>query len=414
MRKLLEKILKVLSVAVLKKQKPQIVTITGSIGKTSVKEAVFFALKQNLAVRTNIKSYNNEIGVPLTIIGETSPGKNIFGWAIIFLKALGLACFKSKAYPKILVLEIGADKKGDLKYLMDILKFGNLKVAVLTAVSPAHLEALGTLRDVYNEKCVPFTYLKQGAFAVIANDDVNIEKVKSFIPQGVQVVTYGILNKANVFAQNIVVNERGVECNILANGREEEFALKDGVAKHQLYSVLAGVACGVVFSLGLQTTLKAIAFYEMPNGRLKKIAGINNSLLLDDTYNASPKATKSALGALSNLNFGKRKIAVLGDMLELGSDSKKYHKEIIEFAKNLKLDFLVTFGENFAGISSDKHFLNHQEASSFLASLIKDGDVVLLKGSQGVRIEKLTKALMARPEQAKNMLVRQESTWLKK
>ena len=142
MRKILQLQLKILAGLILKKYQPQVVGITGSVGKTTTKEAVSAVLSEKFAVRAPQKNYNNEIGVPLTIIGVDSPGSSLFGWFLVFLRAWRLLVVKDKNYPKIIILELGVDHPGDMRYLTRLAK---PQVGVVTTVSHSHLEFLGRL-----------------------------------------------------------------------------------------------------------------------------------------------------------------------------------------------------------------------------------------------------------------------------
>ncbi|MCG2690768.1 hypothetical protein L6249_01715, partial [Candidatus Parcubacteria bacterium] len=136
MKKIIQFKLKILAKMILAKYKPDVIGITGSVGKTSAKEAVYTALASKFNARRNIKNYNNEIGLPLTVIGVDSPGKSIFGWSAVFLKALKLILIKDVNYPRILILEMGVDRPGDMDYLNSIVK---CKIGIVTLIGPVHL-----------------------------------------------------------------------------------------------------------------------------------------------------------------------------------------------------------------------------------------------------------------------------------
>jgi len=149
MKKILFKMLKILATKILKKYRPLVIGITGSVGKTSTKEAIYALLRGHFKVRRNIKNYNNEIGVPLTIIGVETGNKNIFKWISIFFKALELIIVKDKEYPEMLVLEMGADKQGDIKYLVTLVP---CDISVVTAISRVHYEFFKSLESIIEEK----------------------------------------------------------------------------------------------------------------------------------------------------------------------------------------------------------------------------------------------------------------------
>ncbi len=154
--------------SIVKKYNPVVVGITGSVGKTSSKEAISLILSCQKRVRSNFSNYNNEFGLPLTIIGLKSPGKNLFKWVKVFVFATNLLLFKDKNYPEILVLEMGVDREGDMDYLLKIVKPDR---AVLTNISHSHLEYFGSIEKIKKEKVKLLQGLKKGGVAIINLDN---------------------------------------------------------------------------------------------------------------------------------------------------------------------------------------------------------------------------------------------------
>lgn len=414
MRNSITKILKKLTYKVLNKQCPNIITITGSIGKTSTKEGIYFAIKGLGGVRRSLKNYNNELGVPFTVAlwGAKAPGINLARWFLVFCRLCYFSAFKSKNYPKWLVLEIGSDKPGDLQYLMEMIPIGLLKCAVLTAVFGVHLEFFKIMEAVYQEKITPFKYVNNNGLILVNTDNCDIEKIKKDFGGGARIISYGFEKPADVAAFDFKIGDNGLNFKIKTPKGDFAFLLKEAISAYQCYPILAGAA--VAFNLGIEIHKALNGLKEKPPmlGRMHLIDGINGSLIIDDTYNSSPEAAKYALKALKELPREGRKIAVLGDMLELGQDSQKFHKEIGDLARGSGIDILITFGKEAKAIGQqEKHFTNHQEASDYLKNLIKLNDTILIKGSQGVRMEKIVKEIMAQPEQAKELLVRQTNEW---
>ena len=153
MKKILQLQLKILSRWIINKYKPKVIGITGSVGKTSTKEAIAHILQSKFKVRMTYKNYNNEIGLPLTIIGVKSPGSSLWGWIKVFCSALSLILFK-KNYPEVLVLEMGVDRPGDMAYLLSIV---SVDVAVVTGISHSHLEYFGSVVNIKKEKSLVLT-----------------------------------------------------------------------------------------------------------------------------------------------------------------------------------------------------------------------------------------------------------------
>lgn len=398
MKLFISKLLKILTKRVLAKQRPNIVTVTGSVGKTSTKEGIYFAIKGLGGVRRSLKNYNNELGVPFTVAlwGGKAPGKNLIRWKIVFLRLLYYSIFKSKKYPKWLVLEIGSDKPGDLQYLMEMIPSGLLKCAVLTAIFGVHLEFFKTISAIYQEKTTPFKYLASDGFILVNTDNCDIKNTK--------IISYGFEKPADIMAFDFRAGESGLNFKIKTPNGNYDFLLKQAISSYQCYPILAGVGVALNLGMDIQTALNGLKEKVPMPGRMRLIEGVNSSLLIDDTYNSSPEAAKYALKALKDLSRQGRKIAVLGDMLELGQDSTKFHQEIEDLAKQLGIDIVITFGK-------EKQFTDHQKASDYLKNLMKPEDTILIKGSQGVRMEKIVKEVMAHPETAKDLLVRQTEEW---
>jgi len=419
--------LRVLSKKIIKKYHPDVIGITGSIGKTSTKEAVALILGQRFRVRSNFKNYNNEIGLPLTIIGvDRSPGKNIFGWLEVFMQGLGLLCKKDQNYPEMLVLEMGADKPGDIAYLTDI---APCKVGVLTYISHAHTEYFKTIKKIAQEKRVIISHLTVDGFAVLNFDNElvmeNANKTKA------EVLTYGFKNGADFQATdvNILTDEKtgwpsGLNFKVLHKGSIVPVFLPGQMAEHLIPSALAGIAVGSIFGVNLVESADALRKLHTLPGHMRLIVGIKDTLIIDDTYNSSPDPTKSALETLGKIQLrpGAERYAVLGDMLELGAETENLHREIGFKVQETGIDFLITVGEaskhtaaaaREAGLGEHNiaSFADSVSAGKFLQEKLKEGDAVLVKGSQGCRMEKIVKEVMAEPLQAKELLVRQTGKW---
>ena len=404
MQKLVEKILKYLARRILYKQKPELVLVTGSIGKTSAKEAIYSVLSHKFLARKNIKNYNNELGVPLTIIGEAPPGKSVLGWTKILFKALSLICFKNSDFPKILVLEIAADKPGDLDYLMEIFKSSLIRASFLTAIAPVHLEFFHSMEHILEEKTIPFRYLNKESVAVVNLDNCEINKVKTYIKS--KLLTYGLSAEAQVRGKILKITERGIEFEVHYHHEKFNLILKDGVSSHQILPLLAGFSAGLCFGMNYNEIISGLTKYKITPGRMVKRKGIKETVIIDDSYNSSPVAAEKALIALAALPFGKRKIAVLGDMLELGEKSIDFHRQVLRKGIEIGIDCLVLFGEEqrkvFEELSDQKigqtkifYFADRQKLIDFLVGFINKGDIILVKGSRKMKLEKVVERLKA-------------------
>lgn len=423
MKSILQKILAIFAKKIIKKYQPKIVGITGSIGKTSAKEATFSILNEKFQVRQNIKNYNNELGVPLTIIGSKSKGKSVFGWLAVFVKAFKLLIIKSRNYPEVLVLEMGADKVGDIGYLVDIAK---PDVSVVTKVSPTHIEFFGSLEGIAKEKRKIVTCLTDADTAILNFDDRLVmamqDKTKA------KVITFGHSELADVSAvefqnetQDSVI--KGINFKIQYKGSTVPVFLPHVVGSHQTNSALIGAAVGLSLGMNLVDVSVGLKKYKSPKGRMNVIAGVKNSLIVDDTYNSSPEAASKAVESVAKLDFenSTRKVAILGDMLELGDISEKEHFNLGKKVGEDGFDLLIAVGQfrnevikgaKKAGLENCVEFENSKIALESITDLINDNDLILIKGSQGSRMERIVKKLMADPQSAKDLLIRQEKEWI--
>lgn len=419
---ILEKILKAMAAAVLFRHKPKIVAITGSVGKTSTKAAVFTVLSSKFFVRENEKNYNNELGIPLTIIGAGSGGSNIFKWIWVFLKWIFVLIFPR--YPEILVLELGVDHPGDMKYFMSFIK---PYVGIVTNVSFSHIEFFKTVDNIAKEKGKLIESLSQDGFAILNSDDEST--VKMGRTALAQVITFGQSEDAKINASHVTYNygesgPEGISFKLNYDGKNIPIRLKNILAAHYVYAAMAGIAAGIVFKINLVDIAKALESFHCPTGRMNLLRGINGSFIIDDTYNASPMSTIAALGVLEELK-AKRKIAVLGDMLELGDKTEFGHREVARKVSKIGANIFVAVGDRmkFAvaeliahGFSSSNifQFNNPDDAAKKIQEIAMEGDFILVKGSQGMRMEKVTKKIVADKDDVKNLLCRQSKEWRKK
>jgi UDP-N-acetylmuramoyl-tripeptide--D-alanyl-D-alanine ligase len=418
MRKILQKIIKFLAKLVVKRYQPKIVAITGSVGKTSTKEAIRTVLECKFRVQSTVLNQNNEIGVPLTILGEQSAGKNIFGWAMIFLRAIFLILIKFRNYPQILILEYGVDKPGDMDYLLSIAK---PTIGVMTSIGeiPVHVEFFSGPKALAKEKSKMIYALSENGLAVLNFDDAVVYAMQDITDA--KCITYGFGQGADILGDEISIlqdmdkNLLGTTFKVHAGGSFVPVRIFGSFGKPQAYAMLAAFGVGMFLGMNLIEISQALQKYQPLPGRTKIIPGIKNSLIIDDTYNASPLSMHAALDFLQIIN-ASRKIVVLGDMLEIGKYTEEAHRSIGDKAKNIA-DFIITVGERARFIYQEalennfsqdnlKHFETSKEAGEFLDKIIETGDVVLVKGSRAMRMERTVYEIMEHPEDAKKILVK--------
>lgn len=419
MRKILQKILKILAKLVLKKYKPIVIAITGSVGKTSTKEAIYHVLKSHFGekeVRRNQRNYNNEIGVPLTIFGLETAGRSIFGWIFKFIKIFWMIISKV-SYPSFLVLEMGADRPGDIKYLID---FVHPKVGVITALGeiPVHVEFFDDPQQVAKEKRNLITCLQENEIAVLNYDDDAVRQLGEGIKA--KVSTYGLKEKADVRATNydlrLNINSNVSELNFKLEfkGSTVPVKLLNVLGVQHLYSALGAAAVGIIFNLNLVEISEALKEFEPLPGRMHLIKGIKNSLIIDDSYNAALLSMEAALESL-RIFESRRKVVVLGDMLEIGEYAPEAHRRVGGKAAAIA-DLIFTIGprSEFIAEAAIKYgfdekkifqFMVSDDAGKKLQEELKEGDIILIKGSRAMKMEKIIKEIMAEPNKAKELLV---------
>lgn len=430
-KKLIQFKLKFWSKLVLKKYKPEAISISGSVGKTSTKEAVYAVLSKKFKVRRSTKNYNNEIGVPLTILGTDSPGNSLVGWIRLGIKIIKLLIKTDVDYPKLMILELGIDKPGDMDYLNSFIRS---TVGIITLIGPVHIEYFGSIEKIQEEKGKLIKGLPKSGTAILNYDNEQTRQMAN--SSSAKVFTFGFHEKATVRAEEVVFsfekndtgnNLRGISFKLGYGGSFVPVLLPKVVGYNSIYAALAGAACGIAYGMNLVEISEALRDFDSPKGRMNLISGIKNTLIVDDTYNASPQSMRAAIEILKRLpkKEGARKYAILGDMLELGAYTEEAHREIGKYLSEIKIDGLVVVGERSrdiargsreSGMDNDKifHFPESGEAGKFLKERLNAGDIILIKGSQGMRMERAVKELMSEPEKAENLLVRQEQAWLNK
>ncbi len=417
---IIKNILRGLAKKILQKYQPRVVGITGSVGKSTAKEMIFTVLKgADFDVRKSEKNYNNEIGIPLTIIGAPGESKNLLQWFGVVCRAISFIAF-SRKYPEILVLELAVDHPGDMKYFCDFIP---VEVGVLTNVGISHLENFGTEEAILKEK----SYLLRNAKkAIIYNEDSLKDKLKNIVAN--QTVTYGFKSGDfkvaeigyNYKQENVLA---GMIFKVSHNDERLAGKLNNLSGRPYLYGVLAGLGVAKYFKINLEEALQFLENSPVIPGHMSLLAGIKNTSLIDDTYNSAPASVKEALIATDEIE-ASRKIVVLGDMLELGDREKLSHELVGEKISKMEKVIFVAVGERMKeAVKRFKDKLpNHQdkvywledsvEAGRFVQDLMKEGDLVLLKGSQGMRVERAVVEIMAEPNRKEELVVRQNKDWI--
>ncbi len=396
----------------------------------STKDAIYTTLKNSLNIRKNEKSLNGDIGTPLTVLGCDGGWSNPLRWLVIFIHGFIIILFK-KDYPQWLILEVGMDKP---KEMQAIAKWLKSDVVVITALptTPVHVENFNSPEDVIQEKLSIPRALKSNGVLVLNGDDKKVREVSQEFSQ--RKIFYGTNETNDIRTSNkegkiIYTNETpiGMQYKISVKNGEETIFLRDILGEQWIYLILATVAVCEAISLDKYNIAQSFINYEAPPGRMRIIEGIKNTTIIDDSYNSSPIAISVALQALDKLKVKGRKIAVLGDMRELGEFSEREHITAGKQASKV-VDILITIGEESEALAKSAEktglkkenifkfgYYNSAKAGEYINSILQEGDVILVKGSQNkIRAEHTVKAIMAHPERASELLVRQEKEWLTK
>lgn len=414
----------------IRREKPRIKVVAGSVGKSSTKEAVGVALgayENGSGIRVSAKNYNNELGVPLTILNRPAPGKSPLAWAGLLWQATLVGSRLKKVGVHTFVLEYGTDRPGDLEYLVSL---APPDLAVLTAIGAEHTEFFGSVDKVAEEELSVVRSLRKGGVAVLNADDSRVMEGKRMTEASI--VTFGESPESEVrlLSSHLVVDEQqpedaGLEVKITAIGKTVEFRLKGVFGKPHAMAAAAAIAVAFAADEDVHEAAERLRKYSGLPGRTRLIAGIKRTMLLDDSYNSSPLAALSAVRDLSAYPVaeGAKRIAAIGDMLELGALAEEAHAELGREIAKSGIDMLVVCGTlahtvadaaRQAGMPEESVFIfgRSPEAGLFIQEKMRQGDAVLIKGSQGARMEKITKELMAHPEHAADLLVRQTSEWV--
>jgi len=408
---------------VLKRYNPRVVAVTGNVGKTGTKDAIYTLLAANFYVRKSEKSFNSELGVPLTILGLPNAWNSPIGWLENLIEGLYSVLFKTD-YPEWLVLECGADRPGDLKRLAWI----KPHVVVYTRFPevPVHVEYFETPDAMIAEKRELGKALRSSGTLIINADDPQMSHEE--VCEGQQVLSYGFGDTAAVRGADPEMlhdNARpiGMACTVRFQDKEARVELRGTLGVHQLYPLLAALAVAVAEGRIFSESAKQLGGHVPSPGRMRLLDGVDGAVLIDDTYNASPAATHAALSTLEVLQTG-RKVAVLGDMMELGDFSVKAHEQVGEHVAHVA-DVFVAVGVRMrtaaqharvggGKVARVEMVQDDAEAVRLLKELLLPGDTVLVKGSQSMRMEKVVEALLVEPSAAPTLLVRQDKEWKKR
>ena len=393
----------------------KLVVVAGSVGKTSSKLAIATLLNEKYRVRLHEGNHNTHLSAPLAILGIDFPGnpKSFWEWRRVFKAARARIKSPAESEPQVIIQEIGTDHPGDIE------KFGrylNPDIAVITSVSPEHMENFGTLDAVAQEELFAANFSK---FALINRDSVDQQYSKYLTNSNFS--TYGSLVSADY---NFEIDDFNLIEGYVGKINAPEFGQIDATVRifgdHSLLPVTSAIAVASKMGLSAEEIRYGLNKIQPVPGRMNFLRGLNNSILIDDTYNSSPLAAEAALRSLYGLSVPSR-IAILGSMNELGVSSPAEHQKIGEMCNPMMLSWVITVGEEAEKYLAPaarakgcqvKSFRSAVEAGAFAHKVLEKNAAVLLKGSQGgIFLEEATKILLADQEDV-NYLVRQDKRWM--
>lgn len=418
----LKSVLRLMAIAVLKRHRPVVIGITGSVGKSSTKEAIATVLSSCFRVRQSPGNFNNEIGIPLTILGSLDTKRSRWRLAVAPFRFLATIGLPRSRYPEILILELGIDRVGDMDYLLEFL---SPTVGVLTTISTSHLEFFKSISVVTREKGKLILALPKTGLAVLNADEPRVMKFRE--KTKATVLSYGFDESADVrgthvaFFRDAAALPIGSSFKLEYAGKSIPVRLPNIIAEHHISAALAAAAVGIFFKMNPLEVAEALRNFQSLPGRMRLFQGVHHSLIVDDTYNASPKSLAAAMGTLGSLESVRRVVA-LGDMLELGDDSERAHRDVARwiFDHDIREVFLIGKQMLFAKEELDRMrypsdhvhwFSDPKSLGDQLAASLREGDVILLKGSQGMRLEKAVEMVLLEPSSARMLLCRQSDEW---
>jgi len=349
----------------------KVIGITGSVGKTSTKEMIASILAQKYKVLKTEGNYNNEIGLPLTI-------------------------FNIRSEHEIAILEMGIDHFGEMHRLADV---AQPDISVITNIGMAHMENLGSREGILKAKTEMFDHLKLNASIVLNGDDDMLTTVSDI--HGIKPAFFGLSESCDIYASNIRNQGLcGTGCNIHFPDGELMVTIPIP-GEHMVYNALAGACIGQLLGLDYAQIKMGIESLTPVSGR-NNIIQTDDLVIIDDCYNANPVSMKASLDVLTSGRH--RKVAVMGDMFELGADERILHYEIGQYAAEKGIDLICCIGDlayeayqgakqHTDGDTAVSYFLTKEDFIANLQGIIRKNDTVLVKASNGMKFTELVEKL---------------------
>ena len=347
-----------------------VIGVTGSVGKTSTKDIIASVMSKKYKTLKTLGNYNNKIGMPLTILRLQDE--------------------------EAMVVEMGMNQKGEISNLS---KIARPTVAVITNVGTAHIGNLGSRENILKAKLEILDGLQEDGTLVINNDNDMLHKwYEEEAPSNLKIVTFGMENKSDIMPYDIVLSENGSTYKIDVDGKTYSVNVTVG-GNHFVLNSLCAIAIGRLFNINMQDILEGIASFELTKRRMQVEKSKDGVTIVNDCYNANYDSMKAAIEYLGKIN-ANTKIAVLGDMLELGDFSKSLHEKVGEEVAKNKIDILITVGEMAKDIAkaAEENGINKEniiicntndEAVNYIKEKAHKGDAVLLKASNALNFQEI-------------------------
>ena len=356
--------------------KPLNICITGSNGKTTTKEMVAQLLSNKYRILKSRGNYNNEIGVPLTILDLTPEHE-------------------------VMVIEFAAQKTGEIRELARMVR---PDIALITNIGEAHIGFFGNKDNIAREKSELFLALKDRGTAIINRDDAYYDYLIGSVPAHCKTISFGFHPEAEVRAKNFSQkDEQQLQFELILNDVKESFLVTlPLLGKFNVSNALAAIAVALKIEIPVLEIIKVLSNFKGNSWHMEYLLLDKEITLIQDYYNANPTATREALQSVALIAQDRYKVAILGDMLELGDGANDYHKEIGRKAALLSYDMLIAIGEygeyiiqgaREGGMAEDKTLPfqreDKKELAQWLSKSIPENSIVLMKGSRGMQMEQI-------------------------
>ena len=341
--------------------------VTGSVGKTSTKEMIYAILSAKGKTLKTEGNQNNQIGMPLTLLGLNSGYDNA-------------------------VIEMGMSGFGEIASMS---KSCRPSVGIITNIGVSHMETLGSQENIRKAKLEIMAGMPSEAPLILNGDDMLLRAVNDIVDR--PVIYYGIKYKdADISASDIVVQDGETSFTIHYYGQEIPASIKT-IGRHNVYNALAGFCTGIIADMQPEMIVSAMRVYKN-TGMRQNISQKNGITIISDCYNASPDSMRAAVDVLLSVKCSGKRICVLGDMLELGMVSEESHIEVGKLVGRSNVDLLLCYGEQakdikrgaiMVGMKHAYHFAQKEELADYLLRNLREGDTVIFKASRGIQLEEV-------------------------